>query len=347
VKHLFDTHPDRFGWRVWHVDGARLSPPIHRGRLRFGARVVESVCSHRSEPLALAPDCGCGIYYEDAKYAIERWRLETDRAGAENVALTFGAAVGDVAPDPVLPDQALRSPRYTILAILLPPAAPAAGPLRKRYDTSVHMREINPAALRSVEDAVRADLRHTPASEFFKTLRAEPLYPADEHVMDRSPELFGWRVWRFHPDTIALSDPNPEEHPIASHRTRGGAVYFEAECGPGLVYTASAFYCGWLLAELEQNYEAAGYVGVEFAASYGIAASPVTPLGGGGAYYRSKRHFPQCLCIPAAHANLKQRMQREWGFGVFPAMSPQVFNNVERVARKKLAHVGVEDLRRV
>jgi hypothetical protein len=164
------------------------------------------------------------------------------------VALTFGAAVGDVAPDPVLPDQALRSPRYTILGILLPPASPAAGPLRKRFDAGVHMREISPAALQYVEDAVRGDLRHASALEFFETLRAEPLYPeGDEHVMDRSPELFGWRVWRFHADTRALSDP------IASHRTRSGATYFEAECGPGLVYVTSAFYCAWLISELEQS----------------------------------------------------------------------------------------------
>jgi hypothetical protein len=43
------------------------------------------------------------------------------------------------------------------------------------------------------------------------------------------------------------------------------------------------------------------------------------------------------MCVPPAHDGLKRRMQRDWGFGVVPAMSPQVFHNVERAARKKLA----------
>jgi hypothetical protein len=350
TQHVMDTHRERFGWRVWHVDGSRLSPPIHRGRVRFGARVVESVCSHRSDPMELAADCGCGVYFEHRDAAMERWCVEADRVGDGNVALTFGAAVGDVAADPVLPDQALRSPRYAMLGILLPPASPAAGPLRKRYDASVHMREIDPNALKYVEDAVRGDLRHASGAEFFDGLRAESLYPESEHVMDVNPELFGWRVWRFHPDTRALSEPNPrpeeQEHSIVTRRTRSGATYFEAECGPGIFYTSSGYYCGWTISVLEQLYESAG-VDVEFAAMFGIATSPVpVEEGADGAYYRSSRFFPMAVCIPAAHAGLKQRMQRVWGFGVFPQMTPQTFNNVEREARRKLAHVGDEALRR-
>jgi hypothetical protein len=120
---------------------------------KFGDRVVELVCQHRTGPLELAPDCQCGIYVEDRDRAFQRWCLEVDRVGVDNVALTFGAAVGDVALDPVLPDDALRSPRYAILAILLPPASPVAGPVRKRYDANVPGGMASPDAVHWLRDS--------------------------------------------------------------------------------------------------------------------------------------------------------------------------------------------------
>jgi hypothetical protein len=344
MKHIMDVHADRFGWRVWHLDEsrARLLSPIHRGKMRFGARVVESVCQHRQDPLALAPDCGCGIYFEDLDRAIQRWRVETDRLGAENVAVTFGAAVGDVAPDPWLPDQAFRSPRHAILAILVPPASPAAGPLRKRYDVNVFMKKIRPAALRDVRDAVRADLRHTPASGFFDTLRAEPLYPGDEHIMDTHPDMFGWAVWRFHPDRRALSDPESPRL-IACRRNRAGAVYFEDEKGPGLYYVSSGFYAADRLVGIAQAYRAAGWSDgdVEFAATFGIADGAITPEPGTlGSFYRSRRHFPSVICIPPGRERLKRALERDWGMGVIPALSNQVFHDIEKLMRTKLGHMS-------
>jgi hypothetical protein len=81
------VHSGRFGWRVWHLDEsrARLLSPIHRGEMRFGAR-VESVCQHRQRPSRARTGLRCGIYFEDLDHAIERWRWEADRVGAENVA---------------------------------------------------------------------------------------------------------------------------------------------------------------------------------------------------------------------------------------------------------------------
>ena len=174
--HVMDVELQRFGWRVWHLDGSRLWPPIHRGRIRFGKRVVESVCQHRQDPLALAPDCGCGIYFEGLDRAIQRWRREADRIGAENVALTFGAAVGDVAPDPRLPDDAFRSPRHAILAILVPPGSAAAGPLRKRFGVNVHMKKMSRAAMRDVRDAVRSDLEVAAAADCARRLGARKVH---------------------------------------------------------------------------------------------------------------------------------------------------------------------------
>src|SRR6478609_8250237 len=85
--------------------------------------------------------------------------------------------------------------RWAILAILVPPASAAAGPLLKGYAVNVHMKKISPAAMRDVRNAVRADVRRASASGFFETLSAEPLYPdGDGHIMDRSPDRFGWCV---------------------------------------------------------------------------------------------------------------------------------------------------------
>jgi hypothetical protein len=347
--HPLDAAPERFGWRVWHIEGSRLISPIHRGKVRFGARVVESVCQHRSDPLELSPDCNCGIYYEDLDHAIERWSGEADRVGADNVALTFGAAVGDVAPDPVLPDDALRSPKWVILAILLPPASAAAARLRKRYNANVHMRQISPTAMQYVEDAVRGDLRRTPAPEFFDTLRAEPLDEGDAHIMDRHPDRFGWAVWRFHPDLRALSDPESPTRAIACRRNRSDAVYFEDEWGPGIYYVTTGFYCAQRIGGLEQAYLAAGWsdADFEFAATFGIADGSITPeTDAWGAFYRARRHLPSIMCIPPSHGRLRQALERDWGIPVVSATSPQVFHNVEKFMRSKLARMSDEGLRR-
>jgi len=345
--HVMDSdHPQRFGWRVWHLDGARLSPPIHRGKMRFGARVVESVCQHRTDPLALAPDCNCGIYFEDADRAFQRWCIEVDRVGADNVAVTFGVAVGDVAADPVLPDDAFRSPRWAILAILLPPASPAAGPVRKRYDANVHMKTVSPTAMQYVEDAVRADLRRTPSPEFFETLRAEPAHAQDWHVMDRSPERFGWCLWRLHPDPPALSVlESPRE--IACRRTSSGRLYFEDEGGPGLIYHTSGFYCARQLGVMAQAYSDAGWSDVDglFAVTYGIADGAIATIDGTDGH-RSRRHFPGVMCIPPSHEGLKPAMERDWGMGAVPALSTYVFHDLEKLMRTKLAHMSDDDLRR-
>jgi hypothetical protein len=294
------------------------------------------------------------MYFEDLDHAIDRWGREVDRVGADNLVLTYGVAVGDVAGDPWLPQEAFRSPRWALLAILLPPASPAAGPLRKRYDASVHMREISAAAMGYVEDAVRGDLRRTPAPEFFDSLRAEPL---DEgvaaHIMDRHPDRFGWAVWRFHPDRGALSDPE-SPRAIECRRNRAGAVYFKDADGPGLYYGTSGFYCAQRIGGLEQAYLAAGWADgdVEFAVTYGIADGAITAEPGtSGCFYRARRYFPSVMCIPPRHEGLKPALERDWGMSdygmcVVPAMSPQVFHDLEELVRKKLARMSDEDLRR-
>jgi hypothetical protein len=210
------------------------------------------------------------------------------------------------------------------------------------------MKEISPTAMQYVEDAVRGDLRRTPAPEFFDTLLAEPLYEGDEHIMDRSPERFGWCVWRFHPDTRALSDPECPRV-IASRRNRSDAVYFEADDGPGLYYVTSGHYCARRLGAAQQAYLDAGWTDAdfEFAVTYGIADGAITPEhDSGGAFYRSQKHFPKVLCIPPGHVRLKWGLERDYGFYVVPAMSNQVFHDVEKFMRTKLARMDDEGLRR-
>lgn len=339
MSHVLDTHAGRFGWRVWHLNQAesRLQSPIHRGQVRFGRRIVESICEHRSEPLTLSPDCNCGIYFEDLARSDQRWRFDADLVGAENVALTFGAAVGEVGADPILPESAMRAPRYAILAVLIPRSSSAvAAELRRRYDTNVFLRNVTPDAMRQVEDAVRGDLRTADADRFFEQLQAEEAHSgSSEHIMDRSPNHFGWRVWRLHTAERRLSDPE-DEHPIACHRKPDGSVYFEATAGPGLSYVTSGLYCAHRIDQLTRRYTDAGH-NVELAATFGIADVAVTKEAAADLdTHRSRRHFPMAMCIPSGRANLAPTMQDDYGMLVASAMTPRMFREIEQMARRKL-----------
>jgi hypothetical protein len=348
--HVMDAHPDRFGWRTWHLDetGTRLLSPLHKsGKVQAGTRVVESVCSHRPDPFVLS-DCYCGIYYETGDgAALDRWLIEADRAGRENLVLTFGAAVGEVADDPVITEQGLRAPRYAILHILMQPGSAAAMKLRERYQTNITMKPITASALDHVRDTVRADLRPVEATEFFDSLRAEPVRPVAKHIVDRSPELFGWRAWRLD-ENGGLSDPLDPTQLIMQLRTPSGAAFFETlchrghkpptvACPCGLSYIPGATYFCWFLDQLEQQRQNGDFGDgpTVFAATYGMAQDAIK-----SEYYldvhRCRRHFPMAICIPSTHQHLKARMERHYGFAVIPELSPQVFQDVERLARTKL-----------
>ncbi|TDO15015.1 hypothetical protein EV580_3155 [Mycobacterium sp. BK086] len=350
-----DKYPKRFGWRLWHLDATtRLLSPYHKGTpVRGGGRIVESVCSHRQDALELSHICDCGVYFDsNPAEAVERWRWGTDDFGAERMAMTFGVAVGDAAPDPILPDTAMRAARYAILAIVVMPGSSIAGELRSRYGVNVTMSEVTEATLQGVHDVIRTDLRNTPSAQFLDDLRAEPLLPDGGHVMDQLPQLFGWSVWhldKYGGDIGLLSNPIAAARSIEHNRTSKGAVWFEAKCfhtadDPtcmcGISYTPSGFYCTHVLANLMVEHPS-----WTFAATFGIAnghivknADPFADL------RRCQRNFPMTICIPATHQRLQVAMQKRYGMAVIPALHPQTFAAVERMARARLASVCPEDL---
>ena len=351
-----DTHAKRFGWRLWHLDdtGTRLLSPYHKGaQVKGGGRIVESACPHRQHALEIADSCHCGVYYDlSTTEAIERWHWAAEDFGAQRLALTFGAAVGDTAPDPILPDTAMRAPRYAILAIAIMPGSTTAGQLRERYGVNVTMKDLTDATFREMQAAVRADLGRRPATQLFTDLAAEPLLPDAGHVMDQLPHMFGWSVWcidKYGGYLGTLSEPAITSRPITRHRTANGAAWFEAKCfhsdtdpacNCGICYTPSGFYCTHLLASWMSRCPS-----WTFAATFGIANGRITkdtePTYD---IRRCQRNFPMTICIPATHSHLRDTMQQRYGITVTPALHPETFRHVETAARTRLTHAHREDL---
>jgi hypothetical protein len=131
-------------------------------------------------------------------------------------------------------------------------------------------------------------------------------------------------------------------------------VYFEVEEGPGLFYVTTGFYCAQRFGGLAQAYIDGGWddADFEFAVTFGIADGAITAEPGtSGCFYRARRFFPSVMCIPPRHEGLKPALSRDygmWDYGmcVVPAISPQVFHDLENLMRTKLARMSDEGLRR-
>jgi hypothetical protein len=185
---------------ILNDDKTRLLSPIHRGALSGGRSFVEADCNHRSTTsrFKLGVDCSNGVYYYRRPSATRLIELLDEGANwtdQAHVAVSFGCAVGDVYPDPVIPDIASRTARYRMLALILPERSDTAGELRQRYGVNVHMgRPITMDTLDDVESAVRSELRNEkPGKGFFTALRKEPLWASDTHICDT--DQAGWRLW--------------------------------------------------------------------------------------------------------------------------------------------------------
>ncbi|MCG7597832.1 hypothetical protein [Mycobacterium sp. PSTR-4-N] len=186
-------HPHRFGWRFWIMlpEHARLlTPHGHPGGAMSTHSLAEATCTHGNTPPA--QDCPCGIYYmpnlsmfrafcgsilnrtEPARLDPDRWldlglsipflaalqgTFDDEPPGPLEVsyALTFGAAVGDVALgyhhhyEP----GTLRAHRYRTLAIVVPLAnAELHSRLKAQYRCPV-LADVNTCD--AIEHAITAD----------------------------------------------------------------------------------------------------------------------------------------------------------------------------------------------
>lgn len=109
---LLDTHPYRFGWRIWYVLNriGRLITPVEC--VMLAGHTLEARCANGHTPPVLA--CTCGVHYWP-DIAI------TDAHNYHNppLALTFGVALGPITPDRV-DATALRSRRHRVLHVFVP-----------------------------------------------------------------------------------------------------------------------------------------------------------------------------------------------------------------------------------
>jgi hypothetical protein len=109
---LLDTHPYRFGWRLWYALPriTRLVTPVEC--IMLTGHALDAHCETGHTPPAFA--CTCGVHY---------WPQLTISDATNHheppLALTFGAALGPITLDRTDGD-AFRSRRYRILAMFLP-----------------------------------------------------------------------------------------------------------------------------------------------------------------------------------------------------------------------------------
>lgn len=110
---LLDTHPYRFGWRLWYALPriARLVTPVEAIMLAGDTLDARCETGHTAPVLA----CTCGVHYWPDIHITDAYNHNDPP-----LALTFGVALGPIAPDRVDTLGALRSRRYRILAMFLP-----------------------------------------------------------------------------------------------------------------------------------------------------------------------------------------------------------------------------------
>lgn len=364
TSHVMDKFPARFGWRYWHVDetGTRLLSPIHRGRLRFGRRFAESDCPHRRDghPFVLSEDCHCGIHYVPAvDYFLGIENEITDRA---RTVITFGAAIGGTAPDPALPEDARRTVRYVIHALLVYENSCAAASLRTRFGVSATMRAGSRQAFDDIEAVVRAELTGMTAAEVFNTPMREPILDIAEHVCDTNPDQFGWRQWILTADGH-LSDGRLTYAQPATPPADGQRAFFEAKCPHGNTVPSPACDCGIAyypsvtgcrrgLDDLAATAAASG-ADIPVAVTFGFAGGR-TALGRwaqdgspNGWIRRTRRYSPLALCIPESHAHLASAVRRNYpDLPVTTSTTIIGMIDAEQTARRQLLDATAADLLR-
>ncbi|MFN6548903.1 hypothetical protein ACP6C7_07205 [Mycolicibacterium septicum] len=337
----------RFGWRSWKVDhtGSRLMSPIVSKGVQWGRRFIEPICPHpRSSPLSLSPDCSCGIYYcPDAAYTLANFTRHRD---GPDVALTFGAGVGDVTPDPVLPHDAVRAARYAIMAIVLPASTRSATGLLKRYSVPITMKPFVSETLSEVERAAHADMRNRTTTDLLSELCAETVMPLDGHLCDLYPDQFGWKTW-FLNDDGWLS--GPVSRAFLGVPWPGVGACIDADCPHGNTVPSPGCYCGvhytlglgqHLLFKdyLAAVASASGNPGMAWASTFGIADGPVAPQIGdnSGVAVRASRYSPLAAAIPATHARLAGLIQTRYGVPVVTGVTAAAHRKIERTVRTAL-----------
>lgn len=109
---LLDTHPYRFGWRIWFALPriARLVTPLEA--VMLAGHNLDARCETGHRPPVLA--CTCGVHYWP-RMGITNEHNHNDPP----IAITFGVALGPITPDRI-DTTALRSRRHQVLAMFLP-----------------------------------------------------------------------------------------------------------------------------------------------------------------------------------------------------------------------------------
>jgi hypothetical protein len=178
---VMDTHPDRFGWRFWHLDdtGTRLLSPYSRKPLRWGQRCVSAgvipdrTAPHTSRVCARTGEwcrrrsaaAGC-TYIPSIPYFLAF--LDEIYPGMPDPvavpwAVTYGIATdraADIAEDFGEPISygVQRTARYFPMVICLNhPDPDMAAKLQRRYRAGV-IPGVTPAILRAVERKARDKL---------------------------------------------------------------------------------------------------------------------------------------------------------------------------------------------
>lgn len=388
-QHVIDAYPERFGWRFWLIDpdGTRLISPIHHGSVDVGHRFIHAPCAHTPEHEAFALDrgCGCGVYF----FPYQIVETDTDRSVESPVrvmqfmhsqnpgrlALTFGAAVGDVHADPTVPEKASRTRRWRILAIVLPEKSETGGALQQRYGVTVHMGK-PPCAetFEYVEKVVRAELRNQTPETFFNALRDERTWQTDNNPINTHPNQFGWRLWHLVPEQARITAPffrdartNNEQvfkptWPLAS-KAINGRLRFEAKCPHRNPIPSRQCTCGisyWLtthymlrgkmrLGEVTE-YKRAGYWDVPWCYTFGFSDHITKDdwMQGG---WRAKHYTPTLIMIPDILDALTDKLYQRYGdvdiryYATGPDRDPVAeYRQAELDARNALAGIDPAEL---
>ncbi|SUA02959.1 Uncharacterised protein [Mycolicibacterium fortuitum] len=172
APHVIDTHPDRFGWRIWKLtlDPPRLRSPFEQSGalLRPGPALFAAVCPSGRCVLRFDARCTCGVHYVPTVRGFGFY-LRTAGPFGDCTTITFGAALGDVAIDPRA-DWCRAAQHYLVLAAAVPERyAALADPLAAEYCVPVDpfRRSKTTPTLRRMEHRVRAALAHARPAELF------------------------------------------------------------------------------------------------------------------------------------------------------------------------------------
>ena len=178
------THPGRYGWRFWALDGdGRLISPFTGATVDAGTLEVDcdrcgDDCPH--------PDCTCGIHFMPnapslmSSYPFSYFTMPGTteaarpadsadlgdvlvmrqiRDGALSFALTYGVALGGLAQDwTARSGNVIRAKRFHLLAAMIPDHAAPIGPaVTGRYGCRV-VHPVSVAIARDIQEQLAASL---------------------------------------------------------------------------------------------------------------------------------------------------------------------------------------------